>query len=110
MVFVGTLAFWRFRHDGAAILNEAAPSPTVDLVLTIGIFGILTPLLLSVVSLIIRWRQGSETVRLQIKWLLLTGFLFAAQGLLIMFDIDEGGGIFGEALLLTALLALPTSG
>ena len=109
VVFVGTLAFWRFRHDGAAILNEAAPSPTVDLVLTIGIFGILTPLLLSVVSLIIRWRQGSETVRLQIKWLLLTGFLLAAQGLLIMFDIDEGGGIFGEALLLTALVALPTS-
>ncbi|MDQ3500047.1 MAG: hypothetical protein M3488_03565, partial [Actinomycetota bacterium] len=109
VVLVGTIESWRFRDDGAAILNEAAPSPAVDLILNIGIFGILIPLLLSVVSLVIRWRRGAETVRLQIKWLLLTGFLFAAQGLLIMFDIDEGGGIVGEALLLTALVALPTS-
>lgn len=109
VVLVGTIESWRFRDDGAAILNEAAPSPAVDLILNIGIFGMLIPLLLSVVSLVIRWRRGAETVRLQIKWLLLTGFLFAAQGLLIMFDIDEGGGIVGEALLLTALVALPTS-
>jgi hypothetical protein len=26
-----------------------------------------------------------------------------------MFDVDEGGGILGEALLLTALIALPIS-
>ncbi len=109
VVLVGTVASWRFRNDGAAILNEAAPSPAVDLILTIGIFGMLTPLLLSVVSLVIRWHRGTETVRLQIKWLLWTGFFFAAQGLLIMLDIDEGGGIFGEVLLLTALVALPVS-
>ena len=109
VVLVGTVAYWRFRGDGGAILNAEPPSPTVDLILTIGIFGLLIPLLLSVVSLVVRWRQGSETVRLQIKWLLLTGFFFAAQGLLIMFDVDEGGGIVSEALLLTALVALPTS-
>ena len=109
VVLVGTVASWRFRDDGAAILNEAAPSPAVDLILTIGIFGMLTSLLLSVVSLVIRWHRGTQTVRLQIKWLLWTGFFFAAQGLLIMFDIDEGGGIVGEVLLLTALVALPTS-
>ena len=103
VVLVGTVASWRFRDAGAAILNQAAPTPTVDLILTIGIFGILIPLLASVVALVIRWRLGTDTVRLQIKWLLLTGFFFAAQGLLIMFDIDEGGGILGEALLLTAL-------
>ena len=109
VVVVGTVATWGFRDAGAAILNEAAPTPTVDLILTIGIFGILIPLLSSVVALVIRWRLGNETVRLQIKWLLLTGFFFAAQGLLIMFDVDEGGGILGEALLLTALIALPIS-
>ena len=109
VVLVGTVATWRFRDAGAAILNEAAPTPAVDLILTIGIFGILIPLLSSVVALVIRWRVGTETVRLQIKWLLLTGLFFAAQGLLIMFDVDEGGGILGEALLLTALMALPIS-
>ncbi|MGI8517300.1 MAG: hypothetical protein ACR2ME_03010 [Acidimicrobiia bacterium] len=109
VVLVGTVAMWHFRDNGAAILNEAAPSPTIDLILNIGIFGLLIPLLISVVSLVIRWRRGTETVRLQIKWLLLTGFFFAAQGLMIMFDVDEGGGVVGEVLLLTALVALPTS-
>ena len=107
VVLVGTVASWRFRDAGAAILNQAAPTPEVDLILTIGILGIVIAILASVVALVIRWRLGTDTVRLQIKWLLLTGFFFAAQGLLIMFDVDEGGGILGEALLLTALIALP---
>jgi hypothetical protein len=109
VVLVGTVATWRFRDAGPVILNEEALTPGVDVILSIGIFGILIPLLLSVVAVVIRWRVGTETVRLQIKWLLLTGLFFAAQGLLIMFDVDEGGGILGEALLLTALMALPIS-
>lgn len=76
--------------------------------MTIGTFSIVGTLLLSVVSLVVRWRLGSPTVRLQIKWLLLTGLFFGLQGLIILFDIT-GVDVLGELLLLAGLIAWPTS-
>jgi hypothetical protein len=108
VVIVGTIDSWKFRNSGGeTILLVDELSPTVDFALNTGVNLLITALVLSVVSLFVRWRRGTPVVRLQLKWLLLVGLVLLTQGILILVDTAGSLSVLNDALLLIGLLGLP---
>ena len=105
---VSTVAMWPYRDLGAELLNleDTVVNERVAGLFTAGLVLLSAALAASFVSLIVRWRRSSGTVRLQLKWLLLGGLVLCAQSVTAFF---EGVGVIYEVLLLAGLIALPTA-
>jgi len=71
--------------------------------------GLMTVLLGSVISLIVRYRRARSMERQQIKWLLYVGALFAVVYASLFFDSDDPGVGWQDIAFFLSILAMPVA-
>jgi len=109
-LIAGPLAALSWAHRGRALLvdpDSIAALETVNAVVPVALMLFLTSLILSVISLLVRWRKSVGDERLQIKWLVTAGFLVFVDFFLNSFvDI---GGLWRQLLSTAAVLTVPVA-
>ncbi len=108
LLVMGPVAVLSWPYGGRALLLEADSIPelkTANTLLPFALGLFLLGLILSVVSLLVRWRKSSGVERLQIRWLLSAGFvLFVDFFFHVFVDIE---GLWRQLLSVAALMAVP---
>jgi hypothetical protein len=109
-LIAGPLAALSWAHRGRDLLvdpDSIAALETVNTVVPVALMLFLTSLILSVISLLVRWRKSVGDERLQIKWLVTAGFLVFGDFFLNSFvDI---GGVWRQLLSTAAVLTVPAA-
>ena len=109
-LIAGPLAAFSWAHRGRAMLldpDSIAALETVNRVVPVALMLFLISLILSVISLLVRWWKSAGDERLQIKWLVTAGFLVFVDFFLNSFvDI---GGVWRQLLSTAAVLTLPVA-
>ena len=109
-IMAGPVAVMSWPHRGRALLLDPDSIPELEgtnLLVLVALALVLGGLILSVVSLLIRWRRSLGDERLQIKWFLAAGFVVFLDFFLNAFvDID---GLWRQLVSAAALVTVPTA-
>jgi len=107
-VMAGPVAAMSWPHRGRALLLDPDSIPELEgtnLLVLVALALVVGGLILSVVSLLIRWRRSVGDERLQIKWFLASGFVVFLDFFLNAFvDID---GLWRQLVSAAALATVP---
>lgn len=107
-LIAGPLAVASWAHRGRALLvdpDSIAELEAANKVVPIALLLFLVSLVLSVISVLVRWRRSVGDERLQIKWLVSAGFIVFLDFFLNAFvDID---GVLRQLLSTAAILTVP---
>ena len=109
-LMVGPVSVWSWPHRGRALLLDPDSIPElegVNLLVLVSLALILGGLILSVVSLLVRWKRSVGDERLQIKWFLASGFVvFLDFAVNAFVDIE---GLWRQVVSALALVTVPVS-
>lgn len=109
-LIAGPFAAVSWAHRGRALLidpDSIAELENANILVPVALVLFLAGLILSVISLLVRWRKSVGDERLQIKWLVTAGFFVFVDFFLNAFvDID---GLWRQLLSTAAVLTVPVA-
>jgi hypothetical protein len=109
-LMVGPVAVWSWPHRGRELLldpDSISELEGVNALVLVALALVLGGLILSVMSLLVRWRKSVGDERLQIKWFLASGFVvFIDFSVNAFVDID---GVWRQLVSAAALVTVPVA-